>query len=554
MAITVKVFGDSDSSGKLFSALSVLLFVFGIGVGGEYPLSAASASEKATSSFLQHQRQAKQDHQRAKPSESSKTDDKSIPLITATSTTPVPSMNEVTTAAGLDDELPQPGQQQIIGGELHENSTPTTQSQPSRGRQVQLVFTMQGMGIWVNCITVMLLLWVTGQTGRAGGGDGAVNGNGQNQYDHQKLLLVTQVTYLIGALVLLVVLATRYLFLEESQVWIQDQHRLDSIHKNANTALSLEVPDRRSNDASNENAADGNAGQIYASDAFIIESPETDQKNRSNPKNPHMSTAEVTTSRPPDASEDFNPSHLDLLLRNYGVRLFGASASWLLWDISFYGNKLFQASFLLALTGEQTTLLELSAAATLNATVALLGYFGAALLIDHPGVGRLKLQSGGLFVTGGLFVMCGFSFERMSSSLLVPIYLASSFFGQLGPNATTFTIPTEIFPTEQRTLCHGICASSGKLGALIAAVLFHRLNNDADLFLISGYASFAACLVSLWTIPETNGLNLLELDIKWRMTLEGRKREYDGPANHPDFLSMYERWMKGVAIKNPSHA
>jgi hypothetical protein len=34
--------------------------------------------------------------------------------------------------------------------------------------------------------------------------------------------------------------------------------------------------------------------------------------------------------------------------------------SWLLWDIAFYGNKLFQSNFLIALAGERTTLLEIS--------------------------------------------------------------------------------------------------------------------------------------------------------------------------------------------------
>jgi hypothetical protein len=201
---------------------------------------------------------------------------------------------------------------------------------------------------------------------------------------------------------------------------------------------------------------------------------------------------------------------------------------------------------LLALTGEETTLLEFTAAASLNATVALLGYFGAAILVDHPSIGRVRLQSVGFLITGGLFLMCGFSFDNLSSGWLVSMYLASGFFGQLGPNATTFLIPAEIFPTEMRTLCHGICAASGKVGALIAAVMFNFMQQDADLFLLSGYTSFLACIITVWTIPETVGLDLLEIDRKWRMTLEGRKKDYTGPANHPDHLSMYERWKVGL--------
>ena len=241
-----------------------------------------------------------------------------------------------------------------------------------------------------------------------------------------------------------------------------------------------------------------------------------------------------------DAEDDLKASPNQLFLRNYGLRLVGASLSWLLWDIAFYGNKLFQSTFLLALTGDSTSLLEFSLAASLNSFVALLGYFGAAMLVDT--VGRRNLQQYGFLVTGSLFVTCGCLYlNDLSSTTLVALYLGSSFFGQLGPNATTFLIPAEIFPTEMRTVAHGICAASGKAGALIAVIIFNGTKNEQDLFLLSGYASFAACFVTFCTIPETLGLDLFEVDKKWRMILEGRKAEYEGDANHPRFLSYYER-------------
>ena len=90
-------------------------------------------------------------------------------------------------------------------------------------------------------------------------------------------------------------------------------------------------------------------------------------------------------------------------------------------------------------------------------------------------------------------------------------------------------------------MCHGICAASGKFGALTAAIVFSYMDNDLDLFLLSGYASFVACLITFCTIPETLGLDLYEVDKKWRMILEGRKGEYQGLANEPRFLSYYER-------------
>mmetsp|Transcript_9845 Transcript_9845/g.21328 ORF Transcript_9845/g.21328 Transcript_9845/m.21328 type:complete len:630 (+) Transcript_9845:157-2046(+) len=231
-------------------------------------------------------------------------------------------------------------------------------------------------------------------------------------------------------------------------------------------------------------------------------------------------------------------SELMLLVRHYGVRLFGTSVTWLLWDIAYYGNKLFQSSFLIALTGDDATLVDIMGASAINAFIALLGYYAAASIVDDPDVGRLALQQTGFVITGTLFLLCGTLNDRLSSTWLIIMYFASSFFGQCGPNCTTFLIPTEIFPTNQRALCHGISASMGKLGALIASILFHFVT-ERDLFLFSGYAAFAASLITFVTIPETTTLDLYEIDKQWHKVLIGEK--YEGPATDPKHLSFYER-------------
>ncbi|MFP3236745.1 MAG: MFS transporter, partial [Vulcanisaeta sp.] len=41
----------------------------------------------------------------------------------------------------------------------------------------------------------------------------------------------------------------------------------------------------------------------------------------------------------------------------------------------------------------------------------------------------------------------------------------------VGPNVTTFIMPTEVFPTRYRTTGHGIAAGSGKLGAALATFI-----------------------------------------------------------------------------------
>jgi PHS family inorganic phosphate transporter-like MFS transporter len=51
----------------------------------------------------------------------------------------------------------------------------------------------------------------------------------------------------------------------------------------------------------------------------------------------------------------------------------------------------------------------------------------------------------------------------------------ANFFQNFGPNTTTFIVPGEAFPTRYRATAHGISAASGKLGAIIAQVIFSVL-------------------------------------------------------------------------------
>lgn len=66
--------------------------------------------------------------------------------------------------------------------------------------------------------------------------------------------------------------------------------------------------------------------------------------------------------------------------------------------------------------------------------------------------------------------------------MLQALYFLSSFFGQFGPNATTWLLPGEVFPTDIRATCHGISAATGKVGALIAGIWFAYLTNAAKFY------------------------------------------------------------------------
>ncbi|KAL3810595.1 hypothetical protein ACHAXA_002459, partial [Cyclostephanos tholiformis] len=201
-----------------------------------------------------------------------------------------------------------------------------------------------------------------------------------------------------------------------------------------------------------------------------------------------------------------------LLLRHYGVLLLGTSTTWLMWDISYYGNKLFQSSFIVALTGRMRVC---SPSLHLWATTPLPQSSTTPTLV-------------GFVITGTLFLLCGALDDQLSSKWLVVLYFLASFFGQCGPNCTTYLIPAEVFPTNMLTICHGISAASGKLGTIIASILFHYLS-VCDLFLLSGCASLAAADLTFLTLPETTTLDLHEIDKQWANSLSGAEPRYEGP-------------------------
>lgn len=82
------------------------------------------------------------------------------------------------------------------------------------------------------------------------------------------------------------------------------------------------------------------------------------------------------------------------------------------------------------------------------------------------------------------FVLLAFIFLIMGTSLLgvfeKPTYIVTIVFYafalcafNFGPNALTFMLPAELFPTKYRGTCYGIAAASGKFGAIIIQLIVH---------------------------------------------------------------------------------
>ncbi|KAL7534395.1 hypothetical protein ACHAXR_005839, partial [Thalassiosira sp. AJA248-18] len=571
----------------LFPFMSISLFIFGIGVGGEYPLSASSASERALAAMKKRQLNELEHVQKMKRllSDSSAADNSEV-------TTPRHGNSKrggkresllhvnTTCAAAITTTNPwqtlQPPTNNSKNEESYGGGVPLSPSNitketnnslatynaslRTRGRDVLLVFSMQGLGVFANSLILTFCLMATKKKNNNGNGganngndddDAEYNNNNANEayYEPTTLLNIWRITYAMGAAILIYVLVSRISHLTESEVWAQDRAQREEEmrerhHRDAGPGFSPPRVSMGPYETRMKNEVKKDTKETMAKQQQQRKKEEGRQQEHSPVISPTMSSITMKSEfdllgstnldgckmvtalgychdgggNGDDEDEDCDSStnkkpvsDTVLLFQHYGVRLIGTSLTWLLWDIAFYGNKIFQSRFLIALTGEDASLVDISGASAINAFVALLGYYAAASIVDDPDCGRLALQQCGFLITGTLFFLCGNLNDRLSSTWLVIMYFGSSFFGQCGPNCTTFLIPAEIFPTNMRSLCHGISASAGKLGALIAAILFNFVC-ERDLFLISGYASFAASLITFLTIPETTTLDLYEID------------------------------------------
>ncbi|KAI8268815.1 Repressible high-affinity phosphate permease [Colletotrichum sp. SAR11_239] len=162
-----------------------------------------------------------------------------------------------------------------------------------------------------------------------------------------------------------------------------------------------------------------------------------------------------------------------------GKVLLGTAGSWFMLDVAFYGLGLNNAIILNAIgwSGGADMYHSFYRTAVGNLILVLAGavpgYWVSAALIDT--IGRKPIQLFGFFALTLLFCVIGFDFWNLSGGALMALYTLAQFFFNAGPNSTTFIVPGECFPTRYRSTSHGISAASGKIGAIIAQVVFGPL-------------------------------------------------------------------------------
>lgn len=236
---------------------------------------------------------------------------------------------------------------------------------------------------------------------------------------------------------------------------------------------------------------------------------------------------------------------LNLLFNHFGFRVLATAGAWFCNDVFFYGNKLFQSEFIgaIAATSSKEVMVEWLWN-LVNVGVSLVGYYLASFLIDSKLYGRKWMQIIGFALCFILFTVPAFSYQYYTSPAGLPafqaMYFLSSFFNQFGPNAVTFLVAAEVFPTPIRATAHGFSAAIGKLGALMAGILYNYVSTQT-IFLTLPWFGLGGLVVTFLFLPDTTGLDLKEQELRWNYIRQGREHEYHGPAVHPKHLSLWER-------------
>ncbi|CAI7575882.1 unnamed protein product [Penicillium pancosmium] len=214
-----------------------------------------------------------------------------------------------------------------------------------------------------------------------------------------------------------------------------------------------------------------------------------------------------------------------------GRTLLGTAGSWFFLDVAFYGLGLNNSIILGAIgwTGGKNVYQIFYRNAVGNLILicagAIPGYWVTVATVDT--IGRKPIQIGGFTILTILFIAIGFGFKKLQHSHngLLGLYVIAQFFFNFGPNATTFIVPGECFPTRYRSTSHGISAAAGKVGAIIAQCVFgplvHRgakkdssdspwLNHVMQIFALFMFCGIFTSLL----IPETKRKTLEELSGK----------------------------------------
>ncbi|MDG6902469.1 MAG: MFS transporter [Nitrososphaerota archaeon] len=199
----------------------------------------------------------------------------------------------------------------------------------------------------------------------------------------------------------------------------------------------------------------------------------------------------------------------ELLLSPYARRVFFTSASWFLVDVGVYGIGILTPTFIHSVYGQSTPVL---ASAVITGVLYIFAGFGYLLSIAFiDAAGRKRLQTVGFFGMAVPLLASALLFQSLSFTVLLVLLAVFYIFENLGPNTTTWVYPVELFPTRLRGTGHGIAATVGKIGAVVATFFLPLILlavGPAEMLSVVSLACFLGAGLTLFMGIETKRLSL----------------------------------------------
>jgi MFS transporter, putative metabolite transport protein len=215
-------------------------------------------------------------------------------------------------------------------------------------------------------------------------------------------------------------------------------------------------------------------------------------------------------------------SFLSLFQKRYRRATILASVPWFLQDLGTYGIGIFTPTILAAAIGDKAHVRSMSdlisnqiLAARGDAmitTLLIIGIVFAVMLADK--LGRIRLQIIGFIGCAAGLLLASLSVDftgQAKIALIFAGFMLFDFMTNLGPNAQTYLLAGEVFPTAIRGKGAGFAAAFAKIGAVATAFLFPiLLDTIGTRLLLYGLiiTSLLGAAVTWIFRIETAGVNL----------------------------------------------
>lgn len=205
-----------------------------------------------------------------------------------------------------------------------------------------------------------------------------------------------------------------------------------------------------------------------------------------------------------------------------------ASIPWFLQDLGTYGIGIFTPTILAATVGitnphppNLATVIHADMQAAKGAAIVdvllIVGIAAAIFLADK--MGRIRLQIIGFIGCAAGLYLAAMSTKYQGGTQMALIFsgfMLFNFMTNLGPNAMTYLLAGEVFPTKVRGLGAGFAASFAKIGAVMTAfwfpILLNQLGTPLLLHILVGTSLLGALITWRFAI-ETKGKNLEEVGL-----------------------------------------